>query len=257
MIEITTTQDDESPVGIVRFADGERNHLSPDLLVGISDAYASLQDAGCRAIVLSTPSRHFCAGAQFGGEDPGLSRSKRATSPIYDLVPRVFDRKIPVIAVVDGAAIGGGLGLAMSADFRVAGPTARFSANFAQIGMSQGFGLTFTLPRAIGRDQASRLLYTGRRIGAEEAVRIGLCNSVAESRVAAEAEALVFAREIATSAPLAIHAIHALLNPEIPEIIRATLDKEHAHQRPLYGTDDFREGVTAAVERRPALFRGV
>lgn len=257
MIEVTATVDDDHGVGMVRFADGDLNHLSPDLLSQLGDAYASLEHAGCRVIVLSTPSRHFCAGAHFDGDDPGRTRSERSSSPIYDLVPRLFARHIPVIAVVDGAAVGGGLGLAMSADFRVAGPSARFSANFAQIGMSQGFGLTLTLPRAIGRQAASLLLYSGRRVNAEESVRIGLCDSSAPSRQAAEDAALALAREIASSAPLAIRAIHTQLNSDLPAQIQATLDEEHKHQRDLYATGDFREGVIAARERRPAMFRGI
>ena len=256
MIEVTAVRDPGSGVGLVRFADGERNHLSPALIAELADAYGDLERAGCRSIVLSTPSRHFCAGAHFSGDDPGRSRAERPNAPIYDLVPRLFARTVPVVAVVDGAAIGGGLGLAMSADFRVAGPTARFSANFAQIGMSPGFALTYTLKRAIGHSHAARLLYTGKRIGPEEAERIGLCESVAETREAAEAAALSLASEIATSAPLAVHAIHDLLNPEMPALIRATLDREHARQRELYATDDFREGVAAARDRRAANFTG-
>lgn len=256
MIKVTTSHDEASAVGHVRFADGERNYLSPELLAAISEAYADLEDAGARAVVLSTPSKHFCAGANFSGDDPGRSRAEREFPPIYEEVPGLFDRRIPVVAVVDGAAIGGGLGLAMSADFRIAGPAARFAANFAQIGLSPGFGLSHTLPAAIGRREAARLLYTGRRIGPDEAGRINLCDSVAESREAAEADALAFAREIATSAPGAIHAIHTLLNPDTPTAVRAALEDEFAHQRVLYGTEDFREGVSAGRERRSPRFRG-
>jgi len=256
MIEVTAVRDPDSAVGLVRFADGERNYLSPALIAGLADAYGDLDAAGCRSIVLSTPSRHFCAGAHFTGDNPGRSRAQRPNAPIYDLVPRLFARRVPVVAVVDGAAIGGGLGLAMSADFRVAGPAAKFSANFSQIGMSPGFGLTFTLQRAIGRSHAAQLLYTGQRIGPEEAARIGLCESIAETREVAEAAALSLAREIATSAPQAIHAIHDLLNPEIATVIRATLDREHDRQRELYATTDFEEGVAAARERRAANFTG-
>lgn len=256
MIEVTATRYRSGDVGLVRFADGERNHLSPALITKLADAYEDLERSGCRSIVLSTPSRHFCAGAHFAGDDPGKSRAERPRAPIYELVPRLFARTIPVVAVVDGAAIGGGLGLAMSADFRVAGPTARFSANFAQIGMSPGFGLTYTLKRAVGHSHAARLLYTGQRIGPEEAARIGLCDSVAGTREAAEAAALSLAGEIATSAPMAVQAIHELLNSEAPALIRATLDREYARQRPLYATKDFREGVAATRERRVANFTG-
>lgn len=256
MIEVTTELFAEGTVGLVRFSDGERNHLSPEMITQICDAYDSLQDGGSRAIVLSTHSRHFCAGADFSGDQPGRERSERTSSPIYDVVPRLFARRVPVVAVVDGAAIGGGLGLAMSADFRVAGPTARFSANFARIGMSQGFGLTHTLQQAIGKRAASRMLYTGGSVDSQASVVLGLSELAADTRAQAEEAALSLAGEIARSAPLAINAVHALLNPDIPEIIRDTLRRELSHQRPLYATDDFREGVLAARERRGPHFSG-
>ena len=103
-----------------------------------------------------------------------------------------------------GAAVGGGLGLALVADFRVTCQEARFSANFNRLGFHPGFGLTATLPRLVGAQQAALLFYTGRRIPGDEAVRIGLADVLvpqAEVRSAAQALAL----EIAQSAPLAVH----------------------------------------------------
>ena len=82
-------------------------------------------------------------------------------------------------AAVQGAAVGGGLGLAMMPDFRVAAPEARFTANFARLGFHQGFGLSETLPRAIGQQKALELFYTGRRVKGEEAVAIGLADQLA------------------------------------------------------------------------------
>lgn len=257
MTVVTAERDPEgAAVGIVRFSAGERNHLTTDLLQGIIDAYTEMQESGCSALVLTTDSKHFSAGAEFSGDDPGRERSRRASAPIYDLVPSLFDRRIPVIAVVDGAAIGAGLGLALSAEYRVAGPRVKFSANFARIGLSPGFALTHTLPRVVGRREAASMFYTGRRIGSEEALEKGLCDILADTRRAAEDQALDWARDMAASAPQSIRAIHAQLYPDAVERVREALVVEHEYQRVLYDTDDFREGVTAARERRVPRFTG-
>ena len=104
---------------------------------------------------------------------PGHRRAVRAAL-------RLFAAPLPVVAAVQGAAIGGGFGLALSADFRVATPESRFSANFARLGFHHGFALTVTLPAAVGRQAAADLLLTGRRVGGEEALALGLCDRLAD-----------------------------------------------------------------------------
>ena len=91
---------------------------------------------------------------------------------------RLFRTRKPIVAAIQGAAIGGGLGVAMAADFRIAAPEARFSANFARLGFHHGFGLSVTLPAAVGGQHAAELLYTGRRITGDDAVAIGLVDRV-------------------------------------------------------------------------------
>jgi len=140
----------------------------------------------------------------------------------------------PVVAAVHGAAIGGGLGLACSADFRVGCPEARFAANFARLGFHHGFGLTVTLPAIVGQQQSMVLLYTGRRIGGEQAAGIGLCDLlVPADHVRAEAHAL--AAEIAVSAPLAVRSIRATMRGDLAGRIRAATDREAAEQGRLLG----------------------
>ena len=159
------------------------------------------------------------------------------------------------MAAVQGSAIGGGLGLALSADFRVAGSESRFAANFAAIGLHHGFGLTATLPRVVGQQRAWEMLYTGRRLTGIEASEIGLCDRLAPNDLI-RAETRKFAAEIAAAAPLAVRAIRETMRGDLPEVIRAATEREKTEQERLSVTHDFREGVRAATERRSPHFTG-
>jgi len=229
------------------------NHFDLDLIASLADAYEAIdRDGDCRAIVLCAEGKHFCAGADFGGRRDGVTAGQRH---LYEEAVRLFEARTPVVAAVQGAAIGGGLGLAMAADFRVASPKARFSANFARLGFHHGFGLTVTLPAAVGQQHALELLYTGRRVTGEEALRIGLCDRLAVA-TDLRAEAYALAAEIAGSAPLAVRSIRETMRGDLAERVRAALVRERAEQERLNQTEDFREGVRATAERREARFTG-
>ena len=140
-------------------------------------------------------------------------------------------------------------------DFRVAAPEARFTANFARLGFHQGFGLTVTLPGLVGQQRALELFYTGRRVKADEALAIGLCDRLApQESVRDEARALAI--EIATSGPLAVDSIRETMRGDLPDLIRAATDREKAEQDRLQRTGDFKEGVRAMAERRTPSFTG-
>src|SRR5205814_9260101 len=124
----------------------------------------------------------------------------------YAQAVRLFVAATPVVAAVQGAAIGGGLGLALSADFRVASPSSRFPANFARLGIHHGFGMTVTLPAVVGMQAALDLLYTGRRVKGDQAHALGLCDRLVADGELRDA-AHVLAAEIAASAPLAVRSI--------------------------------------------------
>ncbi len=194
---------------------------------------------------------------QNGGKG-GLGNATRGageTGHLYDEALRLFSIQTPMVAAVQGGAIGGGLGLAMAADFRVASPESRFSANFARLGFHHGFGLTVTLPAAIGQQHALEMLYTGRRVPGDEALRIGLCDRIAPpDSLRAEAHAL--AAEIGGSAPLAVRSIRQTMRGDLAARVRAATERERAEQERLSATDDFIEGVRATAERRPPKFTG-
>ena len=174
---------------------------------------------------------------------------------LYDEAVRLFSTRIPVVAAIQGAAIGGGFGLALMPDFRVATPEARFSANFARLGFHQGFGLSVTLPDLVGQQRAMELLYTGRRVRGDEALELGLCDRlVPQDELRRTAREL--AREIALSAPLAVASIRETLRGDLPDRIRVATDREKAEQERLQKSNDFREGVRAMAERRTPNFSG-
>lgn len=243
----------EDHVAVVEIRRPPNNFFDVALIGQLADALDELARNGqCRAVVLCSAGRHFCAGANFAaraslGEDGGPH--------LYDMAIRLFSQPLPVVAAIQGAAIGGGLGLALAADFRVASPEARFAANFAALGIHHGFALTITLPAAIGQQAALDLLYTGRRIGGEQAHRIGLCDRLVAADVL-RAEARAFAADIAACAPLAVRSIRETIRGPLAEQARAAMRRERSEQEKLMRTADWREGLAAVSERRAANFTG-
>lgn len=230
------------------------NFFDRALIESLAEAFESLDaDPGCRAILLASRGRHFCAGADFASKaDPTQDDSGRH---LYDEAVRLFATRTPVVAAIQGAAVGGGLGLALMPDFRVAAPEARFSANFARLGFHHGFGLSVTLPRLVGPQAAAELLYTGRRVKGDEAHALGLCDRLVPlDRVRDEARD--FAREIAISAPLAVDSIRETLRGDLADAVRRATDREKAEQDRLQKTEDWREGTRAMSERRTPSFKG-
>ncbi len=234
------------------------NFFDRPLIAEIAATFESFDgDPQCRAIVLAAEGKAFCAGADFSNRpDTGTGAEGAGDGKhLYKEATRLFRTRKPIVAAVHGAAVGGGLGLALVADFRVTCAEARFSANFNRLGFHPGFGLTTTLPRLIGPQQAALLFYTGRRIAGDEAVRIGLADLlVGQSDVRAAAQAL--ALEIAQSAPLAVMSTRETLRRGLADAIEASTERELVEQEWQRRTDDFGEGVKAMGERRQPDFKG-
>ena len=222
-------------------------------LAGIFEALD--REIHCRAIVLRAEGSSFCAGADFSKPRAQTPAGPPASNPLYDDAVRLFRCTKPVIAAVQGPAVGGGLGLALMADFRVACPEARFSANFNRLGFHPGFGLSVTLPRVIGIQQAAQMFYSGRRVPGEEAFAIGLAD-----RLVAKADlfdaAIEMAQEFAASAPIAVQSTRATLRAGLAEAVREATAHEGREQSRHYSTEDFKEGVKAMAERRSPVFIG-
>jgi 2-(1,2-epoxy-1,2-dihydrophenyl)acetyl-CoA isomerase len=225
------------------------NFFSSSMIAELASALELLDSRPeTRVILLSAEGKHFCAGADFA-----RTTAADETELLYAAAVRLFRTAKPLVACVHGAAIGGGLGVAMAADFRVTCPEARFSANFARLGFHHGFGLTETLPRAVGRQRAAELLLTGRRIDGREATDIGLADRCVSSEKLSES-ARAFAAEIALSAPLAVESIRATLRGDLADRVARAVNHERLEQERLRTTKDFVEGVRATAERRPPNF---
>lgn len=247
-------------IGIVEVQKPPHNFFDQEMLSSIADALEAFEaDRNCRVVVLCAQGTSFCAGADFSRRDNAASgnvqRSPRAVNPIYGEAVRLFACTKPVICAVQGPAIGGGLGLAMIGDFRVTCPEARFSANFNRLGFHPGFGLSVTLPRVIGIQKAQMMFFTGRRIGGEEAVAMGLAD-VLVPREQVREEAMKLAREIAISAPIAVQSTRASLRVGLVEAVRNAVAHESIEQTKHYQTADFKEGIAASAARREPAFKG-
>jgi 2-(1,2-epoxy-1,2-dihydrophenyl)acetyl-CoA isomerase len=227
------------------------NWFDIDVMTSLADAILGLDDDGeCRAVVLCSEGKNFCAGADLSGSD-----LLDSTTRLYQQAARIFSNRKPIVAAVQGAAVGGGLGLALSADFRVASPDTRFSCNFARLGFHQGFGISVTLPAVVGQQRALELMYTAADVRGDEALRIGLADRVAAADEV-RAAAVEFATEIAASAPLALLAIRETMRGDLADRVQTATAREHGEQQRLRATDDFREGVAAVAERRAPNFTG-
>lgn len=227
------------------------NFFDDKLIEDLADTFEALdREPLCRVAILASEGKSFCAGANFANTN---EIATGAAQRIYAGAVRLFACRKPLIAEIQGAAIGGGLGLALVADFRVSSSEARFGGNFVKLGIHPGFGLSYTLPRLIGMQRASLMLLTGRRIGAQTAMEWGLADVLAPPETLC-AEAAKLAAEIAEGAPLAVESTRATLRQGLAEGVRAQTDHEFAEQSRLAETADHQEGIRAVRERRPGDF---
>jgi enoyl-CoA hydratase/carnithine racemase len=256
--EIAVTTD--GLVATVEMRRPPHNFFDAALIAEIGEAFERIDaDPQVRTIVLAAEGRSFCAGADFSKRTDTATVQEATRSGggrhLYKEAIRLFRTKKPVVGAIHGPAVGGGLGLALVPDFRVTCEEARFSANFNRLGFHPGFGLTATLPRLVGAQQAALLFYTGRRISGAEAVRIGLADLlVPQDEVRSAAQAL--ALEIAQSSPLAVLSTRETLRRGFTDAIEAATERELVEQDWLRRTEDFKEGIKAYGERRLPNFQG-
>jgi enoyl-CoA hydratase/carnithine racemase len=243
-------------VAVVTIDRPPNNHVSVELMRDLADALDAVDaEVDLRAVVLQAAGKNFCAGADFATPGDAVASGMGGISALYVEAVRLFSTDKPIVAAVQGAAVGAGLGLALVADFRVASPDARFVANFVKLGFHPGFGITHTLPRLIGPARAELMCLTGRRVKAEEGLPWGLVDEVVPLEDL-RAAALRLATEIAENAPLAIVSTRKTLRGDLAAAVRAQTAHEHIEQTTLRATEDFKEGVRSVAERRAGNFQG-
>jgi enoyl-CoA hydratase/carnithine racemase len=250
-------------VAVVEMQTPPHNFLTPTLVEAVAEALESFDgSAEVRAAVLCAQGRSFCAGANFGGDDGPLGAGSArepvggsTTERLYAAAARLCEVSTPFVAAVHGPAIGGGLGLAMTANLRVTCPEARFSANFGALGIHQGFGLSVLLPETIGPTRAAEVLLTSARLDGEAAAAMGLADRCVPADDV-RSTAVDLAAQIAANAPLALRAINRTLRHGLADRVRAATVHEAEQQRLLSSTADAAEGIRAVTERRAGRFTG-
>ncbi len=236
-----------------------RNSMTPDVLQGLSDAVAEARgDSDVRCVIITGRGKSFCAGADFksrGSADAGDLPPHERSFAMYSHFLKVLEIEVPTIAALNGHAIGGGLGLAVVCDLRVANREAKYGANFVRLGLHPGMATTHMLPRLMGLPRATEFLLTGRIVTGEEAALAGLVNyAVAPDAVADKASEL--AREIATAAPLAVRWTKQSIYRRVDwDPVSAARFEAHVQSR-TFETEDNREGVKALLEKREPRFQG-
>jgi enoyl-CoA hydratase len=238
-----------------------RNAMTAELTAAWTEAMDGLRvDRDTRCILVTGEGRAFCA----GGDLSWIASSPELTvDALRDRMLAFYrdwlalrDLEVPIVAAVNGPAIGAGLCLALACDLRyVARDRGRFAAPFTALGMHPGMAATWMLPEAVGVPAARELLFTGRSVGAQEALALGLVNGVHDDSALYD-EALAVAERIASAAPIATRLTKAALARGGHRSYADALEWEALAQPVTLATEDLREGIAARRERRDPIFRG-
>jgi enoyl-CoA hydratase len=260
-LEIDRTYDGTAVLTLAR--PRSLNALDAGLMDELYETFAGLQDdPTTRVVVLTGAGSAFCAGMDikdFGRPVPSASDGPAAllTHQRYmsRLVVRLRELPQPVIAAVNGVAVGGGMALACAADIRIASPEARFGVGAVRLGLSGGeMGLSYHLPRLVGMGAAADWMLTGRLVDAAEAARTGLVGSVVDGAELLDA-ALALAAEILGNSPYGVRMTKQVMWDNLDEVSLAkAVDREDRTQVAAFATEDSAEAWTAVLERRPPRF---
>ena len=239
-----------------------KNACTPSMWAGLRHGFRNIAESSTRVVVLTGAGDDFCAGADVGPEDDEEAASDHPSRhrvdhmrDIADTVMAIHDCPRPVIAKVDGVAVGAGLGMALAADMVWCSDRARFSLIFAKRGLSLDFGTSWLLPKRIGLHEAKRLAFTGDIIDAQRAAELGIVNEVVP---AGELEAAVdeIAATIAAGPPIALANSKRLLNNASNISLFQALEAEGLGQGVNFATRDTKEAMRAFVEKRDPAFEG-
>jgi enoyl-CoA hydratase/carnithine racemase len=236
-----------------------RNSMTAELLDAFARASAAARaDETIRALIVTGTGSCFSAGADFKA---GLQRGGDSLPPhersyaMYEPFLSLLDVEVPIIGALNGHAVGGGFGLALVCDVRIAAREGKYGANFVAVGLAPGMAITHLLPRLVGVARASELLLTGRLVDGAEAERLGIVNRAVPA-VEVRDEATALARAIAGNAPFAVRATKAAIRRGLGMEVRAAARAEAHDQAASLAMDDAREGMSALLAKRKPVFTG-
>jgi 2-(1,2-epoxy-1,2-dihydrophenyl)acetyl-CoA isomerase len=215
------------------------------------------EDASVGCVVITGAGRGFCAGADVKSMNPDmqlLARRKRHRGILADVLRPLVNLEKPVIAAVNGAAVGAGFNIALAADILIASDKAIFSQIFTRLGLVPDLGGLYLLTRVVGLNKAKELCFTAKKIDAAEALSLGIANRVVPADQLMSA-ATTLAQEIAAGPPTALAMIKTLLNKSSNSSLDQMLEYEGYAQTLAYTTPEHREGVAAFREKRAPDFR--
>jgi len=256
------TLDFDGPVAILRLDHQEvMNAVSMDMLGGLAEALDTIEDKAeeVRCLVLTGTGRAFCTGANLQGRNQQKpSRSNAGMSletGFHPFLRRMRNLHCPVVTAVNGPAAGAGMSFALLGDMILAARSAYFLQAFRRIGLVPDCGSTWLLPRLVGKARSIELSLMGERLPAEKALEWGLINRVYDDADLMK-EAMTLAHELANGPTVALSLIRKLYWESPENSFEDQLNLEFRSQRVAGATEDFKEGVTAFLEKRPAKFRG-
>jgi 2-(1,2-epoxy-1,2-dihydrophenyl)acetyl-CoA isomerase len=257
------TLDFDGPVAILKLDHPEvMNAVSMDMLGGLGEALDAVDDrrSEVRCLVMTGAGRAFCAGANLQGRDnqkPGSRSNAGVTleTGYHPFLRRLRNLHCPIVTSVNGAAAGAGMSFALMGDMILCARSAYFLQAFRRIGLVPDCGSTWLLPRLVGRARSVELSLMGERLPAEKALEWGLVNRVYDD-AALTGETMKLAHELADGPTIALSLIRRLYWESSDNSFEDQLDLEQQMQRRAGAAEDFREGVTAFLEKRPAKFKG-
>jgi enoyl-CoA hydratase len=235
-----------------------RNSMDGEVMPAFLDVVNRVkEERDLRCVIITGTGKSFCAGADFKNspQDSSENLPHEILMEVYEPFLRIGEIRVPTLAALNGHAIGGGFGLALICDIRVANKDSKYGANFARLGLHSGMAVSYMLPRLVGLPRANELLFTGRLINGETAEKIGLANYAVDADDVLE-KTWELAREIASCAPAAVRMMKRSVYRGIDWDPRSAAEIEaHCQSRSLE-TEDAKEGISALLEKRDPNFQG-
>ncbi len=235
-----------------------RNSMDDETMPAFNEAVSQAnENRGLRCLIITGSGNSFCAGADFKSDifDNRDRLPHETLMDAYEPFLALDKLEMPIIAAMNGHAIGGGFGLALMCDIRIANHHSKYGANFARLGLHAGMAVSYLLPKIIGLPRANELLFTGRLITGTNAAEIGLANYALEGDQVLE-KAWELAEEIATSAPVAVKMIKQAIYRGIRWDPHSAAETDALYQSRTFEMEDAKEGISALLENRKPVFRG-